>query len=305
MRIFYFCLFAGFISVVYFLNNSDSVDTAFHEKGFTTPKVESYQNKLNDNKTINILSQSNLGENIFVLDNLAPTGREDRGIIYRSVNELSDLELKKQIKLEIENFNRYGSVSKGEVTIEFAATDDLKNNLRKKGVSSIKNELAFNPVSLVDSIDSNFVLVGADTMGKFIQGKGWNRLMQSANDPLTGRQVELIENQLESKIGDNVEIFTEFMNTNVGNVKATISTMKNSNGEIVYSIQWADKERTFTLDTLSFKKEEALALAEAILENYRRLPNDGWKTPYVLDPKNPLHRRLLKESADQVNNPFK
>lgn len=142
-------------------------------------------------------------------------------------------------------------------------------------------------------------------MGKFIQGKGWNRLMQSANDPLTGRQVELIENQLESKIGDNVEIFTEFMNTNVGNVKATISTMKNSNGEIVYSIQWADKERTFTLDTLSFKKEEALALAEAILENYRRLPNDGWKTPYVLDPKNPLHRRLLKESADQVNNPFK
>lgn len=223
------------------------------------------------------------------------------GFVYRSINDLShEPELLKQLKEDLDNFKKYGSIGKGKTTIEFERTKDLQESLSKKGITSIVNGLAFNPTQIVNVAATEFSLIGADDQGKVIPDRGWNGLFQSFEDSATGRQIELSESQIETLLGDETEVIEEFLNDKVGDVRASVQVMKDSGGSDVFSIQWDDGDRSFTLNTKSFSREESMALATTILERYRMLPYKGWKTPYVLDPNNPLHRIAIQRDLQRT-----
>lgn len=228
------------------------------------------------------------------------------GVVYRSINNSNhDPELLKQIREELENFQKYGSIGKGKTTIEFEKTQDLKEALSKKGINSLINGLAFNPTQISNIVGSEFSMIGADDQGKMIPGLGWNGFFQSFENGSTGRQIELSESQIETMLGDETEIIEEFLNAKVGDVRASVQAMKDERGNDVYSIQWDDGDRSFTLNTKSFVKEDSLALATVILERYRLLPHKGWKIPYALDSNNPLHRIAIQRDQQRMGEKSK
>lgn len=228
------------------------------------------------------------------------------GFVYRSIDDIShDPELLKQLREDLNNFRKYGSLGKGKTTIEFEKTQDLKESLNKKGINSIVDGLAFNPVHLINVVGSNYAMIGADDQGKLISGRGWNGFFQSFEDASTGRQIELSESQIETLLGDETEVIEEFLNDKVGDIRASVQAMKDATGNDVYSIQWDDGDRSFTLNTKALSKQEAMALATLILDRYRLLPHKGWKTPYVLDPNNPLHRIAIQRDQQRTNKESK
>lgn len=224
------------------------------------------------------------------------------GFFYRSINDIShDPALLQQLKEDLDNFKKHGSIGKGRTTIEFENTQELKEALSRKGINSIVDGLAFNPVHLVNVAGSGFVMIGADDQGKMISGRGWNGFFQSFEERATGRQIELSESQIETQLGDETEIIEEFINDKVGDVRASVQVMKDGEGNDVYSIQWNDGDRSFTLNTKSFSRGEAMALSAVVLDRYRMLPYRGWKTPYALDPNNPLHRIAIQRDQQRLN----
>lgn len=223
------------------------------------------------------------------------------GFVYRSINDAThEPELLRQVKEELDNFKKHGSIGKGKTTIEFENTQDLKEALGKKGISALINGLAFNPTQISNIAGSGFSMIGADDQGKMIPGRGWNGFFQSYEDATTARQLELSESQIETLLGDETEVIEEFLNDKVGDVRASVQVMKDDQGRDVYSIQWNDGDRSFTLNTKSFSREESMALALTILERYRLLPYKGWKTPYFLDPNNPLHRTAIRRDQQRT-----
>ena len=223
------------------------------------------------------------------------------GLSYRSIDQLiHNPDLVKQLREDLENFKKYGSIGKGQVTIEFSTTQDLKDALNQKGLTTVMSELAIKPVSIATILGDEFRLVGANTQGKLISTRGWNGFFQTLTDDQSGRQVELSEFQIETRLGDSTEIVTEFLNDMVGNTPAFVQTMKDRDDKNVYSIQWSDGDRSFTLNTKSFDKADSLALASSVLDQYRLLAHEGWKTPYFLDPSNPLHRLAIQRDQQRV-----
>lgn len=240
------------------------------------------------------------------IENLNPVDPDETfkgrgGFVYRSIDELEvDPALLKQLRGELENFRNFGSVGKGRVTIEFERSDALRDALSKKGLNNLLNGLAFNPVHMTNILGPGFALTGADDQGKLVTQRGWSGLFQSLSESGTGRQVELSELQVETKLGDQTEIVTEFLNDQVGDVRASVQSMKDASGNEVYSVQWSDGDRAFTLNTKLFGRSEAVELAAQVLTRYRQLPYQGWKTPYVLDPNNPLHRIAIQRDTQKV-----
>lgn len=240
------------------------------------------------------------------VDDLFPADPEEifekpSGIAYKSIDQLEyEPELMKQVREELDNFRKYGSIGKGLTTIEFAKTQDLKESLNQKGLHSILNGLAFNPVHMTSILGSEFKLVGANDQGKLINGRGWNGYFQALSDENAVRQIELSESQIETKLGDGAEVISEFLNEKIGDVPASVQAMRDAEGRDVLSIQWSDDERMFTLNTKSFEKPEALALATSVLERYRLLPYQGWKSPYILDPSNALHRVAIQRDRQNA-----
>lgn len=223
------------------------------------------------------------------------------GLSYRSIDQLiHNPDLVKQLREDLENFKKYGSIGKGQVTIEFSTTQDLKDALNQKGLTTAMSELAIKPVSIATILGDEFRLVGANTQGKLISTRGWNGFFQTLTDDQSGRQVELSEFQIETRLGDSTEIVTEFLNDMVGNTPAFVQTMKDRDDKNVYSIQWSDGDRSFTLNTKSFDKADSLALASSVLDQYRLLAHEGWKIPYFLDPSNPLHRLAIQRDQQRV-----
>lgn len=240
------------------------------------------------------------------IDNLYPVDPDETfngrgGFVYRSIDELSsDPALRNQLRSELENFRNFGSVGKGLVTIEFERTESLRDSLSKKGLNNLLNGLAFNPVLLTNILGHDFTLTGADDQGKLVTQRGWSGFFQSLAETGLGRQIELSELQIETKLGDQTEIITEFLNDKVGDVKASVQSMKDSSGSEIYSVQWSDGDRAFTLNTKMFSRSASVELANQVLTRYRQLPYQGWKTPYVLDPNNPLHRIAIQRDAQRT-----
>lgn len=245
------------------------------------------------------------------IDSLNPVDPDETfpgqgGFVYRSINDANhEPELLKQVQEDLDSFKKYGSIGKGKATIEFESTQDLKDALSKKGISALINGLAFNPTQIQNIAGSSFAMIGADDQGKMIPDRGWNGFIQSYEDSATGRQLELSESQIETLLGDETEVIEEFLNDKVGDVRASTQVMKDEQGRDVYSIQWNDGDRSFTLNTRSFSKEDSKALATMILERYRLLPYKGWKTPYFLDPNNPLHRIAIRRDQQRTNTETK
>lgn len=224
------------------------------------------------------------------------------GYVYKSVHDITgDPVLVEQLREDLENFQKYGSIGKGKPTIEFEAVKDRAASLERKGLEALLQGLAFNPIQLSKILGPDFSLIGADDQGKFISSKGWNSFIQIAESGTTGKQVELSEFQIESQLGDTTEVIEEFLNGNVADVRAMIQTMKDPAGKMVVSVQWNEGERSFTLNTKSFTLKESTDLAEEVLKQYRSLPHNGWKQPYVLDPENPLHRIAIQKNRQKTD----
>jgi hypothetical protein len=217
------------------------------------------------------------------------------GLTYRTFDQLEyEPELLTQIRKEIEDFKQHGSSGNMLVTWQFSATEDLKNVLNQKGLYTLLHGLAFEPVQLTRLVDPGLKLVGAEDHNKLIPSKGWTGFVQSLEDTSSGRGVEFSETQLETQLGDSEVIIEEFLNDRVGDVRASVQVMKDDQGRMVHSIEWAEGERTFKLHTRLISREESLSLAGQILAQYRSLPYQGWKTPFVLDPNIPLHRLAIQ-----------
>jgi hypothetical protein len=224
------------------------------------------------------------------------------GFIYKSMQDVSaDSLLVEQLREDLDNFQKYGSIGKGKTIIEFEAVKERAASLEKKGLDSLLQGLAINPVQLADILGPDFSLIGADDQGKFISNKGWNSFIQIAESGTSGKQVELSEFQIESQLGDTTEVIEEFLNGNVADVRAMIQTMKDPAGKMVVSVQWNEGERSFTLNTKSFTLKESTDLAAEVLKQYRSLPHNGWKQPYVLDPDNPLHRIAIQKNRQKTD----
>lgn len=213
------------------------------------------------------------------------------GISYRSVEQLdSDPALQQQMYEDLENFRRYGSLGKGWVTTEFTATTELKKALEAKGLPSMLAGLAFQPVLLSELLVGEVSLAGAVEQGKMVSDLGWAGLFQSALHKDGVRQLELSEVQEEFAVGDSVEVIKEFLNGTVGDVPATIQRMLDEQGAKVFTIEWSELNRTFSLSTKAYDEAEAMELARRIQQRYRELPYAGWRQPYRLDPQRPWHR---------------
>jgi hypothetical protein len=214
-----------------------------------------------------------------------------QGVSFRSIEQLDyEPALMQQMYEDLESFQRYGSIGKGRVTTEFTATAELRKALEANGLPSMLAGLAFQPVLLPDLLSGEASLIGAVEQGKRIEDLGWAGLFQSALHKDGVRQLELSEVQEEFAVGDSVEVIKEFLNGTVGDVPATIQRMLDEQGARVFTIEWTEKNRTFTLSTKAYDEAEALELSRRIQQRYRELPYAGWRQPYRLDPQRPWHR---------------
>ena len=119
------------------------------------------------------------------------------GFVYRSIDELDhDDDLMRQLREDLANFKKYGSIGKGKITVQFSNTKNLMEVLEKRGLQSILNGLAFNPVQISGILGSGFLLVGADDQGKLISDCGWSGYFQFADLHQSRRSLPFCQNAL-------------------------------------------------------------------------------------------------------------
>ena len=250
-----------------------------------------------------IVSQNEAYENLPEVD-LNEIFSRNRGIHYRSIEEIDyDHTLMKMLREALHNFKQFGSTSGGKVTTEFANAESLKESLSQKGEHAILHGIAINPVQLANILGPSFQLVGANDQAKFIPNLGWSGYVQFLSDATNNRHVELSEEQLETELGDGADSIIEFNNALVGNTPAFLQMVKDENGYSVHSMEWHDGERVFILATKNFVESSVVSLAKQIQDSYRMLPHGGWKTPYRLDPSNPLHRLAIQRNQQELRQP--
>jgi hypothetical protein len=208
-------------------------------------------------------------------------------------------------KLLRENFDRLratGSSSGGVVTHEFMMADELEKKLRKDGLAKIQASLAITPSELGAALDESFRLTGADSQGKNVSKMGWAGFFQLHKSDDGNRWVELSENQLESAVGDATVFAPELLNERVLDSPASIESLRDKDGSWLFNLQWAAKDRVFHLTTRNMSRQEATQLAARVTQAFLAMPNDGWRTPYLLDPSNNFHQQLAAQRAASASN---
>lgn len=211
---------------------------------------------------------------------------------------LKDLQLPPEIKNEFEQrlklFKSTGSISGGELTHEFSNIDDMKKALKDKNLEKQKAELAIKPINLANILGENYKLIGANTQSKYIPDKGWTGFFQIVENQYSPIMIELSENQLETAAGDGTQRISEFTNEYIDGEPATIEIIKLDKSGNVYNIHWSNNNRLFVLTVKNISRQEALNIAEQITDQFKKMPNEGWKEPYVLDVENNLLHRTYK-----------
>jgi hypothetical protein len=274
-----------FFSICIFFFYKNDVDLKNQVEIKNVSKTLSLENKIDSNQTkpISGISEVSIDKQFHEmsfpdLKNIAP------GVTYKTMAEHDfPPDLRNQLMRELEQFKATGSAHGGKVTTEFSNTEDLKENLEKKGIEKLKNGLAFIPIDLGLILGEKYQILGANDQGKFIDGKGWGGFFQIYKDKFSAEMVELSESQLETQVGDGVQAILEFVNYKIAGYNATVESIRSDKGEYIFTIQWFVGERTFNLSTKNLSKQQAIEVAEKITSQFKTLPNGGWKVPYELD----------------------
>lgn len=199
--------------------------------------------------------------------------------------------LKYKLRAELQRLRDTGSGSGGKVTHEFASVDDAAKQLREWGLGPMVSALAITPTQLSSALGEGFALIGADTSGKEIPGRGRAAFYQVWRSG-TNQWVELAEDQLDVLGGDGSVVNVDFHNQRVANYPATLESLQDKDGSPLHNLQWWVKDRSFFLTARNMSKDEVIALAGRISHQMEALAHDGWRTAYDFDPENPAHRRV-------------
>lgn len=198
-------------------------------------------------------------------------------------------DVKEQLRGAAEALKKTGSLAGGRRTHEFAQVDYFVQQLREKGWGRLLQQLAITPTDLAGALGHEFLLVGADLVGKEVGQLGRAGLYQVLRSH--GQQwVELSEEQLDVLSGDGTVIAPEMINGQVGEYPATIEHLTDHRGEVLINLQWIVRNRSLFLTTKNMQAEQSLGLARAITRGIEAMPHEGWRVPYAYDGDNPLHR---------------
>lgn len=224
----------------------------------------------------------------------------ERGVKYVPLNEQSlPAEWRAHLQAQLKNLRETGSLSRGKVTHEFALLGPMSENLQKKGLKKLHGQLAINPSDLRAILGPSYVVIGADSHGKWIDKRGAAGFFQILRNVSGSQMIELSENQLDVLGGDGTVLAPEFQNDLVMNFPATLERLTDPQGAMVHNLQWVAKDRTFHLTTRNMESDEVRQLATAITHRFVAMTFGGWREAYNYDPENPAHRVALPETKDK------
>lgn len=184
-----------------------------------------------------------------------------------SFSSISDSKLPEDIKNELRqksnNLKTYGSFSKGEITHEFVNTNYYKDRLVELGgIDKINEKLSFQPSNL-NSVLSEYNLIGADYSGTYEEGAGYNSIFKSYSN--NNSSIEI--NELFLKKGsDKLNFFEENINTFVNDSPATFEKV----GSDIYNVSWLSNDRLFAFSTKGLKEGEVMRIAQGIASSAQK-----------------------------------
>lgn len=226
--------------------------------------------------------------------------RFEPGVKYMPLSEQPlPAEWKDHLRAQLKNLRETGSLSGGKVTHEFRSVGSMSENLQKKGLKTLLAQLAIEPTDLGAILGPSYVLVGADSQGKWVEKRGAQGFFQIVRNVSGNQMVELSERQLDVLGGDGTVMAVESENARVAGFPATLERLVDDYGATLHNIQWAAKDRMFHLTTKNMEADEVQKLATAITQRSMALPHDGWRQPYEYDPENPLHRIARPDPKDK------
>ncbi len=224
----------------------------------------------------------------------------ERGVKYVPLAQQSlPAEWKAHLQAQLKNLQETGSLSRGKVTHEFALLGSMSESLQKKGLKNLLAQLAIEPSDLGAILGPSYVLVGADSQGKWMEKRGAAGFFQILRNASGNQMVELSENQLDVLGGDGTVLAPEFQNDKVGSFPATMERLTDAQGFTLHNLQWVANDRTFHLTTSNMEADEVRQLAAAITQRFVAMNHGGWRTAYDYDPENPLHRIARPETTDK------
>jgi hypothetical protein len=184
----------------------------------------------------------------------------------------------------LKNFKETGSINGGKKTHEFARMNYMSRRLEQVGIADLVSKLAITPIHLAQIAGGDFVLVGADFSGKLIEERGFTGFFQIAQSASDARMVELLQDQREHAAGDTQIIDPGFINYDVFGYPATLEQLRDTDEAPLINLRWQMRDRRFSMTAKNLQMDDVIVIAQRITEQFKMLPNDGWKKPYVPDP---------------------
>lgn len=204
------------------------------------------------------------------------------GVNYVPLSEQNlPLELKAKMARDLNNLRNTGSLSGGVTPLGFLRLDEMSGNLEREGKNKLEGALAIIPTNSSTFLSSDAFLLGADVQAKYIPDRGWSGYFQIFKN---GQQfVEISESQFESHVGDGAQQTTDFLNEKIMGYPAVFQYRKINDGSYEFDIQWFVGNRVFDLTTRNFTRQDIFEMARSVTANYLQMPNEGWKSPYVIN----------------------
>jgi hypothetical protein len=179
-------------------------------------------------------------------------------------------EMKEEFRKSSDNLKIKGSFSGGKVTHEFVSDDFLKRRaLELGGVEGVRKRLSYSSVDLARVLP-DMDIVGADRTGVFTPEKGWGSAFYLLNERNGVRRIELSEIYLGNN-DTSVRRFSDNVNDYIAGVPATVERLYDSNQKEIVNVHWSSGGRDFSISTLNMNRAEAMAIAEKISLDARRL----------------------------------
>lgn len=187
-------------------------------------------------------------------------GRRDKnpdGVIYTTLNNTTlDKNEKQFLEKRLNNLQRYGSFSGGRKTDEFSHLD------KKHAMLKQDKPLSFKPTEIAALIP-DLTLTGKWYSGG-VSADGYSSLYRLYESPQSNQKFEITEMYLDPKSNATVEVLKESLNYNINNVPMTLETIKDDNGNEIYSVHYVVNQRYYSLSTQNMSKADLDKLLQTL-----------------------------------------
>ena len=185
-------------------------------------------------------------------------GRRDKnpdGVIYTTLNNTTlDKNEKQFLEKRLNNLQRYGSFSGGRKTDEFSHLD------KKHAMLKQDKPLSFKPTA---ALIPDLTLTGKWYSGG-VSADGYSSLYRLYESPQSNQKFEITEMYLDPKSNATVEVLKESLNYNINNVPMTLETIKDDNGNEIYSVHYVVNQRYYSLSTQNMSKADLDKLLQTL-----------------------------------------